>query len=1596
MVALRHPLRSCPCCYYAYYCCALVLAQLGIGWPYLAAAQAPEDRNIAMPTLFCPCVDRRTTRFSLVFTHVRTQTSTTGGQLRAGVAQAARDRGLQLRAYNYSADADNFTVRGASTFLDAEIQAGTAGIVASLDSDQLTASFIAANAAGIPIYLVGGGDPDLVQSLQRFDSFLGGPIRASIRYIGPDEAALATTLTATLISQGVDHLECIILSLDDSRWPSRCRLAQEAFQEAGRTAEVLPVLSANLDSVVRNILEGHAEHHFAILVEDIATYRSVRASLPAGASITVVVYETSVEVLADIRAGQRVLAVDLAVYTQGYLALALASVEHRNGQMVTSDIETAVTIYGQGAEPATDEALQREVCRAAGNPVCGDPGVLPVTQVQGAPSLGCPCFDREDVQYKVVGAVAKGRLSSYHLYQGMVDAERDLPGSAFRWTLFDSIEIVAQLAEYADAVNSSSCRGVISFDAYVGDLNRPILAAMRSVAAAGKPLYLGYMQTPATSVEAFLDKFKGRLYVGPNVKQSGRAMGLLARQLQGRHMLIHNNLGYATATWEGVKHVMMGYLGETYPFPPNIWDFPPTSHGSAVNRTGAWALFTDLLTNSSAQVMQGLDVNVGEAFIQPLYQRLSEERGGPSPTDTVIYFAVSHFVSAMILPMLSQLAREQPERPPVHAVTHKCTDVEYAALLRWNLTANEELVLGCVDEQLYLSTYLSAMAAALEQQTGERLVGEVRTERLLRYDQLPLNYPRRAACEIYNYEKGYSKGQLGAFNPLCDVRQGCVEAGMSAPSNATPCSGNGACQFPKLASAAGAGGASQGTCLCQRGWTGPFCSERPASWLTSGDRLRHILLVVLLTCVLFPALMVLVFLAYMLRRGRVPSSPEGDRLVAELLRNMSLAAAEATVAVLVMDVDGLADLLAWDSGTTKKALEVFQAVVSRLLPQYHGQQTTATEGAFTLVFHDPVHAVAFAMAVQTNLLHPRHLLKPRMRLSELLKVGRMPSRQEGLIDWPPALLTHEYAAEIRSPGITKSTLDHSHSGNHVPTGGTASHNKDQAVQDEAMPSHSKEHTHSPCILYRGLRVRMGIHVGVPDAPQELPDGRQMYRGEYVDVATALRDIAHGGQVLVSMQAWHMLARHMASTVCHHMGIHTVAEGLPSIHLMQVLPIDLDLRAPFPPLKSVKQLGPSFFDAPAADSYVAGQAPTEPVVMCFMRVAYAKVLRKTPGYQVGAALLVAFVQGRLAEFDAYEVEEKNGNFLLAFRSAAKAVQFGEMVQREAMLLPWSPKLLEEEQAAEIIIKPVLPNAEGGGLTKDQVVFRGLRLQIGMCMGVPSDCQPHMATGRAAYFGPVINRASRIAATAAPGQTLVNKECFLAAKDVCGPSLFRVLGKYKLKGVKEPMRLYQVSSPALSMRLFPRTLKLAKVAGPIVDLDASAPGELENDDAGSGDDAEADGRRLPSTPASTPAATDVENSERGTEGLASQKPGGGLGQGASAVSPSWDPHRIGRMLMSLGGSPQRPSPLGRPSDPYRRSRSRRTTVEEVMSMSRRTTGEEVMSTSRRTTAEEVMSPWPVQAEMSEEDMAYDELLKLAMRQHEKIKALKRWLLERAAEH
>ncbi|MCP3141451.1 ATP-binding protein [Pyxidicoccus xibeiensis] len=57
------------------------------------------------------------------------------------------------------------------------------------------------------------------------------------------------------------------------------------------------------------------------------------------------------------------------------------------------------------------------------------------------------------------------------------------------------------------------------------------------------------------------------------------------------------------------------------------------------------------------------------------------------------------------------------------------------------------------------------------------------------------------------------------------------------------------------------------------------------------------------------------------------------------------------------------------------------------------------------------------------------------------------------------------------------------------------------------------------LLHRGLRVRMGVHVGEPECRVDERTGRMDYLGRMVNVASRVTSAGHGGQVLVSGGAW---------------------------------------------------------------------------------------------------------------------------------------------------------------------------------------------------------------------------------------------------------------------------------------------------------------------------------------------------------------------------------------------------------------------------------------------------------------------------------------------
>eukprot|EP00899_Mesostigma_viride_P004436 jgi/Mesvir1/13994/Mv02850-RA.2 len=1010
--------------------------------------------------------------------------------------------------------------------------------------------------------------------------------------------------------------------------------------------------------------------------------------------------------------------------------------------------------------PVTDEVIRREVCRAEGNPVCGYPGVVPVT-----PS-GCHCFNRSTVRYKVISGLPKSFACTHQLWQGMKDVERAMAGTTFDWTLYDAVSF-SEVGDYNIVVNSSRYVGAICLDGMVSDVIPGLKAAIQSISQAGKPLYLAYGKSTPTDTMAFLGEYGARAYVGGSPYESGLYIGQLAVSAGRRHLLANNIAPIIPWTWHLMHGIVSGVVGEDYVFPPNIWEWPVTDHGSRDSRTGAWALFVDQDTNRTAQVMDGLLPSLGEAFLPPLAQRLTSDVPAP---DVVAIEASIDLMATGTLALFSDLARDRPARKPVVLITEECSTMEYLALARQGKVKGEELLLGCVDQQCYLSTYLSAILAALEQQTGESIVGGVDTARLIKASHLPPGFMRHMHCELDGYNRGIAKNQLGMFYPVCDMRNGCLPGGLDAPRGAEACSGHGSCHFPTEADPSGGTNMLQGACQCEPGWEGRYCQVATLS--PSNDQRGRTYRVILAVLLSMGLALLLLGAAILLAVWRMRKGTDAKELH-EFLRKRAPPRRGDDIAAVVTDIEALTSLWEWNPEVMNEALTIHLKVLRALLPKYHGYESDTEGDSFTLVFHDAIDALGWAMEVQRTLLFPAAILgltqATRASSKNLLRGKADLQVDDGhLTDWPSELLGIKTCEEVKDP------VDGS-------------------------------------VLYRGLRVRMGVHIGMPDACIMHPNGRQRYQGEVVELAKAIQGAAaSGGQVLMSMVAWNSLGVHMRSVVCHHMGMHEVAERLPPVHLMEVLPQELVRRAPFRPLNS-KQLRPSFFDAPcASECYLKAEPPKQPVVICFMYVGGASNLRRTPGYQPSITLLVGFVQSRLTQYEAYECEEKDGNFLLAFRSPIQAARFAEVVQREAMDLDWPEHLLEQEAAAEVV---KLAESVGGSTShEERIVFRGLRLQIGLCMGIPNDCRPHMATGRAAYFGPVVNRAARIAATAAPGQTLANQDVFEGAKGQTQGITFQELGEYGLKGIKELLRLYQVSSEPLSLRLFPRTLKLARTLAP----------------------------------------------------------------------------------------------------------------------------------------------------------------------------------------
>ena len=236
-------------------------------------------------------------------------------------------------------------------------------------------------------------------------------------------------------------------------------------------------------------------------------------------------------------------------------------------------------------------------------------------------------------------------------------------------------------------------------------------------------------------------------------------------------------------------------------------------------------------------------------------------------------------------------------------------------------------------------------------------------------------------------------------------------------------------------------------------------------------------------------------------------------------------------------------------------------------------------------------------------------------------------------------------------------------------------------------------------------------------------------------------------------------------------------------LLQAVPSSLATRLTlFSGLRTVRQIEPSYFDSPGLrDMQVT-------IVFTYIENIKQMSAALKEDMDESIAILNAAVRATLPVYNGYEVREANGEFLLAFHNPSDAYKWALLAQSAFMKLDWPKRLLAHRSARRV---------RAGKYD----VFIGLRVGMGVCSGICTDIRPCARTGRAEYFGPIMNKAARLARGAVGGQILTDYNSLNQAMDDGYRMEFcHDLGTFSFKGLSEPMRVIQVSDASLSMRAF----------------------------------------------------------------------------------------------------------------------------------------------------------------------------------------------------
>lgn len=228
-----------------------------------------------------------------------------------------------------------------------------------------------------------------------------------------------------------------------------------------------------------------------------------------------------------------------------------------------------------------------------------------------------------------------------------------------------------------------------------------------------------------------------------------------------------------------------------------------------------------------------------------------------------------------------------------------------------------------------------------------------------------------------------------------------------------------------------------------------------------------------------------------------------------------------------------------------------------------------------------------------------------------------------------------------------------------------------------------------------------------------------------------------------------------------------------------------------------------------------EPPTGQVAIVFTDIVNSTALWETnPGMPTAIKMHHSLMRRRLRLDGGYEVKTEGDSFMVSFQSVTAALLWAFNCQIGLLQLEWPHELLESEDGKMIF------DSQGN------VIHRGLRVRMGVHWGAP-ECERDPITRRMDYYGPMVNRAARINASADGGQLMASQDVIneirklreyiessdehsldeldpVVKRDVLelrriGGLDIKDMGERKLKGLEVPEKLSLLYPKALSGRL-----------------------------------------------------------------------------------------------------------------------------------------------------------------------------------------------------